>query len=414
MTRGGDFRVWPRSQGARERILSGFAWFAPVLSSRPVASPLFILAVLSLCVVLAELLEQRPGFRHLGTALLVIVIAAVVANLGLIPTGTAGHPLYQVLFKEGAWMALFWLLLQVRLRVILGAGGRMIGLFLIGAAGTATGALAGMWAVGEAEPFAGVRHMLAGMFTGTYVGGSANFVAIASHFQLTDGVLLAGANAVDAAMTTVWMVVTLVVPRLLRGRELRLPPASALHPPEPEVHERVRPLDLGVLIAAAALAVWASERSASWLEAGLGLPVPGILILTTLALVLAQVPAVSRLAGARTLGLYGVYLFLAVIGALCDVEALRGSGVLGLLLFGFVAILLLIHGVVIFGAARLLRLDPDLAAVASQANIGGSTSALAVARSLGRSDLVVPGILVGALGNALGTYLGLAVAALLS
>jgi uncharacterized membrane protein len=51
-----------------------------------------------------------------------------------------------------------------------------------------------------------------------------------------------------------------------------------------------------------------------------------------------------------------------------------------------------------------------VAAVASQANIGGGTSALALARSLGRRDLVLPAILVGSLGTALGTYLGLAVA----
>ena len=52
-----------------------------------------------------------------------------------------------------------------------------------------------------------------------------------------------------------------------------------------------------------------------------------------------------------------------------------------------------------------------MSAVASQANIGGSTSALALAKSLGRSDLMLPAILVGALGNAVGTYLGFLTAA---
>ena len=52
--------------------------------------------------------------------------------------------------------------------------------------------------------------------------------------------------------------------------------------------------------------------------------------------------------------------------------------------------------------------------MASQANVGGGTSALALARSLGRSDLVLPAILVGSLGMAVGTYLGFLTADLLA
>ena len=68
-------------------------------------------------------------------------------------------------------------------------------------------------------------------------------------------------------------------------------------------------------------------------------------------------------------------------------------------------------GLTVFGVSSILRVDPAVAAVASQANIGGGTSALALARSLGRADLVLPAILVGALGNGLGTYLGFLTAA---
>jgi uncharacterized membrane protein len=80
-------------------------------------------------------------------------------------------------------------------------------------------------------------------------------------------------------------------------------------------------------------------------------------------------------------------------------------GPLGLLLLGFAGTLVLIHGTIVFLAARVLRLDVFTAAVASQANVGGATSALALARSLGRSDLVLPAVLIGSLGNALGTFI---------
>jgi uncharacterized membrane protein len=86
----------------------------------------------------------------------------------------------------------------------------------------------------------------------------------------------------------------------------------------------------------------------------------------------------------------------------------------GLGLLVMVCVLLVVHGVVVFGSAVLFRLDPETAAVASQASIGGGTSALALARSLGRADLVLPAILIGALGNAVGTYLGVLVVTVLS
>ena len=44
--------------------------------------------------------------------------------------------------------------------------------------------------------------------------------------------------------------------------------------------------------------------------------------------------------------------------------------------------------------------------IASQANIGGGASAIALAEAFDRKDLILPAILVGSLGNALGTYLG--------
>jgi uncharacterized membrane protein len=135
-----------------------------------------------------------------------------------------------------------------------------------------------------------------------------------------------------------------------------------------------------------------------------------MLILTVIALALAQFRRVSRLRGARVVGLFAVYVFLNVIGAFCDLGALAGLGQLGVALLTMAGVTVLVHGLVTFTAARLMRLDADMAAVASQANVGGSTSALALARSLGRGDLVLPAVLIGSLGNAIGNFFGFWVA----
>ena len=66
------------------------------------------------------------------------------------------------------------------------------------------------------------------------------------------------------------------------------------------------------------------------------------------------------------LGVFGSYLFIAVIGASCDFEALAGLGRTGGMLVLFVALALLIHGLVQFGVGRLLRLSPETLAIADQ------------------------------------------------
>jgi uncharacterized membrane protein len=72
-----------------------------------------------------------------------------------------------------------------------------------------------------------------------------------------------------------------------------------------------------------------------------------------------------------------------------------------------------IHGMVIFGVGTLLRIDGGTLAVASQANVGGATHAMAIATARGFDNRILPGVAVGILGVALGNYLGLAVGTLM-
>lgn len=386
------------------------------MSSPLLTGPLAVAAVLCANVFLSEWLGRRGVLRHLGGALLVIVITAIVANLGLIPTVAPqdAHPVYEGVFGYVAPLSIFWLLLRVDLREVARAGPQMLLLFAVGAASVMTGSVLGMALFDDGRVFGGHAAALGGMYAATYIGGSINFNALALHYRVVeDGLLYAGANAVDAALTTLWMAATVVAPRLLAGRwplrPLARPSAGALDAQaDPHDREHAGPADLALVAALGAAAVALSDALAACSG------VPSTLIVTTLALIAAQVPAVQRLRGYRSLGMFSVYLFLAVIGALCDLRAVAGLGELAARLSGLVLTIFAVHGLALLGAARLLRLDPAAAGVASQACIGGGTTALALARSLGRPDLAAPGILAGSLGTALGTYLGFAVAAWLA
>lgn len=380
-------------------------------------APLAQLAILALVVLASEWLVRRTALRHAGTALVGILLAAILANIGILPAGsTAAAPVavYDGIFTYVAPLAIFWLLLGVNLRTIRQAGGPMLVLFLVGAWGTAMGALAAAKIVGSDPALDGQLHAVAGMYTGTYIGGSINFNAVALEYDMVrEGVIYTASIVADNVVTAIWMVATLLLPRLLaplfRGVGSSGSAASGPVLGIEEDTEALHPVDIAVVLGLGAGGVWL----AGWIAgqfAARGINVPTMLLLTALALLLAQVPAISRLRGPRVIGLFAVYLFLTVIGAFCDLGALAESGRLGLVLLTFALVTVAMHGAVTFATARLFRLDATIAAIASQANVGGGTSALACARSLGREDLVLPAVLVGSLGNALGNFLGFWVA----
>jgi uncharacterized membrane protein len=378
-------------------------------------NPIFILTILFLNIVIAEWLSGKKFFSHLGTGLLVIIITAIVANLNIIPSSTPSTPLYDSIFSYVAPISIFLMLLNINLKSLKKAGKPMLIMFLIGSFATMIGALIAMWAVGGQSAIGQFYYALGGMYTGTYIGGSTNFNAVALHYGVSQqGGLFSAATVADNIITAVWVIATLAFPKILQKQF----PRNSFVKIEGESDidgakfmsdvESVRPFDIAFLL----LVSLSGILCASWLNKLIP-QIPNILWLTTIALILAQIPLVNRLKGHKLLGLLGIYLFLAVIGAYCDVPALMKDGHLAIVLMVFVTILVTIHGLITFGLGGLLKIDWDIVSIASQANVGGSTSAMALSRSLNRPDLTLPGILVGALGNATGTYWGILIAELM-
>ncbi|NRB51568.1 MAG: DUF819 family protein [Saprospiraceae bacterium] len=381
-------------------------------------TPLYVLSGLCLIIVLSEWLVRRTALRHLGVALLVILLAAIIANIGILPAGSTEArpvPTYEAIFAYVAPISIFWLLLRVNLKELLRAGLPLIILFLIGSLGTTFGVVLGMWAVNGQENVGELYHAVGGMFVGTYTGGSVNFNALALNYDMVkEGTLYGGSVVVDNIITTIWMIITLAIPSMLARFWPKAKKAAGA--PEEQVSkevdlgiemdtESIHPMDFAITLALGMGALLVSNELAAWAKSA-GTPVPSIIIITTIALIIAQFPVTQKLRGPQMLGMFSVYLFLAVIGAFCDLAALRGMGELGGVLLVFALITVFVHGVITLTAARVMKMGLEEAAMVSQANVGGGTSALALARSLGRSDLVLPAVLLGALGNAVGTFLG--------
>ena len=135
--------------------------------------------------------------------------------------------------------------------------------------------------------------------------------------------------------------------------------------------------------------------------------IPAVLWLTTLALVVGQLEPFRAARGALQLGNLALHFFFVIIGIYSRVAEIIAVGVQ---VFFYALIVVGVHGIVVFGAGRLLRIDVGTLSVASQAAVGGPSSALAVAVSREWRALILPGILVGLLGYALGNYMGFGIA----
>ena len=91
------------------------------------SNPVFELAVLALIIWCSELLAKKGWGKNLGTALIVILIAAVLANLNIIPSASNTIPLYSGIFKYLAPLSIFFLLLGVNLKELFGQGRTVLG-----------------------------------------------------------------------------------------------------------------------------------------------------------------------------------------------------------------------------------------------------------------------------------------------
>lgn len=369
-----------------------------------ITDPFAVFLALAAVVFTAVWLESRYRFfRTASAGLLCLTFGMLLSNSGILPGDAEAYNQLGTIWVNAA---IVLILLAVDLKTIRQAGSRMLGAFGIGAIGTMTGVAAAtlLWS-GAVGPEA---WKLSGQFTGTYIGGGANFYALGSAFS-TDPAVMSGAVAADVIVTVAWLAACLTLPAILSRRRADAADAGPLPGDQPmtleqrlkESGESLRVMDffglasitLGVMVAAQFLG-------------GLVPAIPSVLWLTTIALILGHTPWVRGLRGAPVLGNALILLFLAGNGAQSLVSEMLAAGPA---LFLYALTTVGVHGLVIFGVGRLLRFDFGTLAVASQANIGGAASAVAIASARGYGDKLLPGIAVALAGYAVGNYLGFGV-----
>jgi len=347
--------------------------------------------------------ERTRWGARLSGAVLAILCTFTLSNLGLIPVQA---PAYDVVWSYLVPLAIPLLLLRADLRRILREAGPTLFAFAAGAAGTVLGTVLAFRVV----PLGDEGSKLAGIFCATYVGGSMNYAAVAEALELRSGDLLTAGIAADNLVMTLYFLVLFSLPSIgwLRGRYPKRAGIEGTDGARVADHGRIR--DTSLFELAGSLAVGAGLCAAGYgLAASIGYPSGGILLVTAMTVALATLlpRAFGALGGADRLGTLLMQVFFAAIGASANVRVVLTAGSK---LFVFAALILAIHLLVILLAGRLLRLDLAEIVIASNANMGGPTTAAAMAVSRRWSALVLPAILCGTLGYAVATFIGVAVA----
>ena len=396
-----------------------------------------LFAVLTVIAAFSLWLEQRYLWAaKVSGCILCLVMAMALANLRVIPTDAEA---YDFVWGYIVPLAIPFLLFKADLRKIWRGSCRIFGIFVLGSFGTVTGGVLAFSLFKKVFGYGNTKSLMA-MFVGTYVGGSVNLAAMADATN-ADKNLISASIVADNLLMVLYFFLLVALPGIeWVRRHFRHPLVEAQErfartderPVKPvglkkkektsgaEDYWKSRPvsiIDLSSSIAAACMIVAVSRMLAGFFDSSIlgdgfglsllrGLLGSQYLMITTITTVLATLfPGFfGNLAGAQEIGTFLIHIFFAVIGAPASIMLIIREAPL---LFLFAAVIILMNMLFSLGFGKLLGYSIEEITVASNANIGGPTTAGAFAIAKGWHSLIVPALLAGTLGYVIGNYYGI-------
>lgn len=381
----------------------------------------WVLWAILVCIAAGSIfLEQTYKWAAKMTGCVLALLGTMLlANLRIIPTES---PVYDDVWGYVVPLAIPLLLFQCNIRKIGRESGRLLVLYLLSSIGTVGGAFLGFFLLRGLDPN---LNQAAAMFAGTYVGGSVNFAAMADSFHVS-GEFVSAAVIADNLLMALYFFALIAIPALSFFRKHFHHPIidnleASKQTSGASSYWKAQPISLKDIAFdfAAAVAIVAIATTIADFFAGI-IPTDSAftnalnlllgnkyLIMTTITMCCATfLPNLfGKAPGANEIGTFLIYIFFAVIGAPASIQQILSE--IPLLLYALVIVSINLVFTLLIG--KLFHFDLEEIILASNANIGGPTTAAAMAISKGWESLVGPVLLIGTLGYVLGNYYGILV-----
>lgn len=386
--------------------------------------------VLACSAALAIYLEQNYKWASKVTACIIAIFSTLIlSNLNIIPTKSE---VYDAVWTYVVPLAVPMLLFKANIKKIWKESGRILIIYLISSLATVIGSFVSFYILRDS-----IKDLakIIPMFTATYTGGSVNFVAMADNYRVNQSVTSAALVA-DNLLMAVYFFVLIALPGInFIYKKFTHPYIDETEKASQDKNlnktkaaqywgaKEISLLDIAKVIATAFFIVTLSDALATYLSniipstnvflqlinALLG---NKYLIMTSITMLLASVFTnyFENINGSQEIGTFLIYIFFAVIGAPASLKLIIEKSPLLLLLASIIVFINLIISLLV---GKIFNFSIEEIIIASNANIGGPTTAAAMAVSKAWQALIVPAILVGTLGYVLGNWYGILIGTIL-
>ena len=350
--------------------------------------------------------------NKIGAVIICYGVGLLIGNIGILPKGISGFQ--EELYSYVVLLAIPLLLFSLDIRKWIGMAGKTFLSLILGLISVIIMVLVGYYIFRDVIP---EIWKISGVLTGFYSGGAPNAAAISLALKMEPEVFIL-TQTYDLAVGAVTLLFLMTVAQrffLLFMRPYQKEDREEVDGSRESYHEKYESYDgifnrrIGVpLLGAFGLSVLILGVSAGisklfTKEFNAALIILGI---TTFGIAASFVPRIKNIEKSFQGGIYLILVFCLTFASMADISMFSLES-LPILIYIILVVpgALLLHGIL----SKLFKVDVDNFLIISVALSMSPPFVPAVASALKNREIILPGMIIGLLGYAMGNYIGILV-----